>query len=104
MPVPYPETMAPSDRHLSAGLPGGDLVERGVADLEQGLETTESLVVSIGARRLVDLGVPVTKPIASPETRLYERLAAEHLDSAHSRYNALLRRLVSFERAGECAS
>jgi len=34
---------------------------------------------------------------------LYERLAREHLDSAHSRYNALVRLLVSFERAAECA-
>ena len=28
----------------------------------------------------------------------------EDPDSAHSRYNALVRRLVSFERAAECAS
>ena len=33
-----------------------------------------------------------------PEHRLYLTLAAEDPDSAHSRYNALVRRLVSFER------
>ncbi len=36
-----------------------------------------------------------------PEHRLYERLAASDPDSAHSRYNALMRRLVSFERSVE---
>jgi len=34
-------------------LPGGDLVERGLADLAEGRETAESLLVSIGAPRLV---------------------------------------------------
>jgi hypothetical protein len=29
-------------------------------------------------------------------------LHAEDQDSAHSRYNALIRKLVSFERAAEC--
>jgi hypothetical protein len=38
----------------------------------------------------------------NPEHRLYLRLAADDSDSAHSRYNALIRRLVSFERALAC--
>jgi hypothetical protein len=45
-----------------------------------------------------------------PESRLqdvehvlYERLAEADADSAHARYNALIRLLVSFERAAECA-
>jgi hypothetical protein len=33
------------------------------------------------------------------EQRLYELLAERHGDAAQSRYNALVRRLVSFERA-----
>jgi len=33
--------------------------------------------------------------------RLYELLAAEYSDAAHSRYNALIRQLVSFEQAVE---
>jgi len=79
-------------------------VSRGIADLERGVESVESLLVSIGAPRLRRLGLPVGSPIPSPEHRLYERLAEEDADSAHSRYNALVRRLVSFERAAECAS
>jgi hypothetical protein len=37
-----------------------------------------------------------------PEHRLYALLARDHPASAHSRYNGLIRRLVSFERAAEC--
>ena len=39
-----------------------------------------------------------------PEDRLYEKLASSHGDGAHSQYNALIRLLVSFERAAECVS
>jgi hypothetical protein len=37
--------------------------------------------------------------VREPEHRLYAALAAENPGAAHSRYNALIRRLVSFERA-----
>lgn len=40
--------------------------------------------------------------LPSPEMRLYEVLSIEHGDGAHSQYNALIRRLVSFERAAAC--
>ena len=85
-------------------LPGQDLVETGISDLERGVESPEALLVSIGAPRLHALGFDVSKALPDPELRLYELLAAEDSDSAHSRYNALVRRLVSFERAAECAS
>lgn len=39
-----------------------------------------------------------------PEHKLYLLLAKEKGDAAHSAYNALIRRLVSFERAAACAS
>jgi hypothetical protein len=83
------------------GFPGGDLVERGIADLRCGRESVEALLVSIGAPRLRRMGIDVPTPIESPEHRLYDRLAAEDLDAAHGRFNALVRRLVSFERAVE---
>jgi hypothetical protein len=34
-----------------------------------------------------------------PEQSLYRLLSEQYGDAAHSRYNALIRRLVSFERA-----
>lgn len=85
-------------------LPGRDLVDVGVADLRERRETVEALLVSIGARRLRAVGIDVPEPLPSAEIRLYELLRREHGDDAHGRYNALLRRLVSFERAAECAS
>ena len=85
-------------------LPGAELVEAGLRDLGLGVDSAEALLVSIGAPRLSRLGFDVTAPFDSPEKRLYERLRAEDPDAAHSRYNALVRRLVSFERAAECAS
>lgn len=84
-------------------LPGADLVERGCADLERGIESIEALLVSIGAPRLRQLGIDVQRPIEDAEHRLYALLARDEPDAAHSRYNALIRRLVSFERAAECA-
>jgi hypothetical protein len=84
-------------------LPGGELVEQGLSDLGRGIESIPALLVSIGAPRLRRIGLPVpeqTIPIA--EHRLYDLLASSGPDSAHSRYNALIRRLVSFERAAEC--
>jgi len=86
------------------GLPGGDLVERGLRDLEDGVESIPALLVSIGAPRLRRIGLVVPPAIRHPEHRLYARLAEENSDAAHSRFNALVRRLVSFERAAECAS
>jgi hypothetical protein len=84
-------------------LPGGDLIQKGLRDLASSRETEEALLVSIGAPRLRAAGVPVPgNAFEDAERRLYELLAREDEDSAHSRYNALIRRLVSFEDAAEC--
>jgi hypothetical protein len=86
-------------------LPGGDLIRQGLADLERGEETVPALLVSIGAPRLRRAGVPVQQvTFPDPEHRLYRRLAEDGSDAAHSRYNAWIGRLVSFENAAECAS
>lgn len=83
--------------------PGGDLVQEGLADLTHGVESIPALLVSIGAPRLRRIGLAIpAQVIPTPEHRLYERLAESDPDSAHSRYNALVRRLVSFESAAEC--
>jgi len=83
-------------------LPGGDLVAKGLLDLASSSDTVEALLVSIADPRLRALGVAVAAPLSDPEHRLFLRLAREDTDSAHSRYNALLRRLTSFESALEC--
>ena len=55
----------------------------GIADLERGVESIEA-------------GAPAPLPT------LYELHAREHA-AAHSSYNPLVRRLVSYESAAECA-
>lgn len=83
--------------------PGEDIITEGIADLQKGRETIPALLVSIGAERLRNTGIAIpSQTIASPEHRLYEVLRSDDAAAAHSRYNALIRRLVSFERAAEC--
>jgi len=89
--------MAPSSTH--GRLPGEELITKGMSDLAQGIESQESLLVSVGAPRLRQLGLTISEPFDSPEHRLYELLRSSYGDGAHSRYNALIRRLVSYERA-----
>jgi len=88
---------------LDRPLPGADLVAKGLEDLHAGRDTIEAVLVSIGRPRLERLGFDVPPRYERPEVRLYEALAREQAEGAHSRYNALIRRLVSFERAAECA-
>jgi hypothetical protein len=86
-------------------LPGGDLVEAGCRDLAEGKETAEALLVASFAARLRRQGIEVPDHVIDePEHRLYRLLAAKDPDAAHGRYNALVRRMVSFARALECAS
>lgn len=84
-------------------LPGAELVEQGLRDLDADAETVEALLVSVGAPGLRILGFVVREPFEEPELRLYRHLAARYGAGAHARYNALLRRLVSFQRAAACA-
>lgn len=74
-------------------------------DLRRGLDSVPALLAQIGAPRLRMLGIEVPhRPWEGmPGHRLYEILAAKHGDNAHSRYNALIRKLVSFTRALACA-
>jgi hypothetical protein len=85
-------------------LPGGDLVREGLEDLRNGRETAPALLVAIGAPRLRRLGVVVPESVEDPEHRLYALLVRTEGDAAHSRFNALVRRLVSFERAAKSAA
>lgn len=83
------------------GLPGGDIVDAGLAHLAGGTISPESLLVSLAAPRLRREGVPV--PIrsvhADPENRLYDALSAMTGDLAHARYIAYLQQVESFANA-----
>ncbi len=85
-------------------LPGWELVEPGLADLAAGRRTVPSLLVSLAVTRLRMLGLEVGAPIADASMELYRMLGAELGDAAHGRYNALVRRLTSFLRAGQACA
>ncbi len=95
---------------LCGDLPGADIVAAGLralADLASGKRrefTVEALLVAVGARRLRAAGLEIPAAPGWPETpelALYAAIRAIHPQDAHSRYNALIRRLVSFERVLE---
>jgi hypothetical protein len=84
-------------------LPGQDLIEQGLADLAKNEETDCSLLVLIAAPRLRRLGFEIpARSFPQPcEHRLYDRLEQRLGAGAHSYYNSLIRRSVSFARALE---
>lgn len=86
-------------------LPGADLLASGVADLREGQDTTSAALVRMAAPRLRDIGfeIPPARDDEPGGHRLYELLAQEDPADAHSRYNALVARMVSFARAAEHA-
>jgi hypothetical protein len=87
-------------------LPASDLIETGFRDLRERRETIAALLVLIGAPKLRSLGLAIPDTsfafATTPEHRLYDLLATDNPDSAHSKYNAMIRKLVSFERAITC--
>ena len=90
---------------LDSRFPGADLVATGLADLAAGRLSEEALLVTAAAPRLRSIGIEVS-PVAvdAPLHRLYELIASSGTADPHSRYNALLARVVSFARAAEHAA
>lgn len=85
------------------GMPGGEIIDAGLADLAGGRETPESLVVSLAAPRLRREGVPLPSAvIADADVRLYRLLEEGGVDLAHARYLAYLQQASSF--ADACSS
>ena len=82
------------------GLPGEELVRKGVEDLQAGRITVEACLVSRASPRLRKRGLfsPEATLVPDAELVLY-RLLGESEKDPYSRYNSLLRRLVSFEHA-----
>ena len=97
-------SQAPATGVVPTDLPGHELVSAGLADLAAGRESEAALIVAMAAPRLRALGyiVPPHPPswCERPSHRLYE-LLAEGGGDPHSRYNALIRRMVRFAHAAE---
>jgi hypothetical protein len=89
---------------LGPHLPGYELIEKGLVELRSGSLSMEALLIALSAPRLRRLGLalpPQNELPDEPELRLYRLLRQEFPADAYSRYNALLRRLISFEHALE---
>jgi hypothetical protein len=93
------------DEKLLRSLPGADIVLAGIADIAAGAESVNATAVQSASSRLARAGLPVPpgEDDGLAAHRLYELLAGEIGDSAHSRYNAILERVSSFARAAEIA-
>jgi hypothetical protein len=89
---------------VPSDLPGHEIVSEGIEDLASGRESEAALLVAMAAPRLRTLGFYVPEGGgAQPSHRLFE-LLTERDEGSHSRYNALVARVVSFARAAERAS
>ncbi len=89
------------ERHFAElGMPGADLIDKGLRDMAGEVESVEGLLIAIAATRLRREGVPVPA-IAwpDPELRCYRQLEEEHGEMAHARYLALLQQVLSFADA-----
>ncbi len=85
------------------GLPGGEMIDRGLAALAAAEESVDSLVVSLASPRLRREGVPLPKVLfPDADHRLYRLLEEDDAELAHSRYLAYLRQAESF--ADACSS
>jgi hypothetical protein len=87
-------------QELIAGLPGEERIVEGLRDYHESLHTIPSCLVRMARRRLVSAGLMEASPLhdMNAELDLYHLLSHEG-DRAHSRYNSLVRQLISFEHA-----
>jgi len=93
--------MNDSANHFIAGLPGEALVREGLADYASGRCTIAACLVATASQRLGRAGLIRGNGAGlfpNPEQQLY-RLLDQPGSDAYSRYNALIRELVSFESA-----
>lgn len=82
-------------------LPGSEIVLPGIEDLGAGRLTINAMAVQCAATRLSKLGMkaPRAEDGEPAAHRLYEELSEKLGSGAHSRYNAILRRVASFAAA-----
>jgi hypothetical protein len=92
------------DTERFAGLPGWELVARGLEDQAAGRVTIESLLIASAGARVERLGLPVSRPPDGVDWQLYQLIEKQIGEAgAHGRYNALRRRLLSFLRSADAA-
>ncbi len=87
-------------QELLSGLPGAERIMDGLRDYQNKRHSISSCLVRMARRRLAQAGLMErsAQHDITAELELYEFLSPEG-NQAHSRYNALIRELVSFEHA-----
>lgn len=95
--------MCAANQETEGSLPGEELVQQGLSDLANGQITDCSLLLLIAAPRLRRLGlaIPELDVDRHYEHELYGRLEQRLGTDAHSHYNSLIRRIVSYAHALE---
>lgn len=90
----------PNPSELLLGLPGAERILEGLSDYRENRHSMAACLVRMARRRLAKAGLlePAPPQDDGAELDLYHLLSGEG-DQAHSRYNALIRELVSFEHA-----
>ena len=82
--------------------PGGDLVAKGLSDLERHVRSVEALLVLVASPRLRGLGfdIPEEPDLPKPyEHVLFDEVERQHERGAHAAYNALIQKMVSFAQS-----
>lgn len=92
--------MKPGAEELISGLPGNDIIKDGLRDYRENRHTMASCLVRMARRRLVGAGLMEASQQHDMDAALdlYQLLSHEG-NQAHSRYNSLVRQLISFEHA-----
>ena len=86
------------------GLPANDMVQQGLDDLAERRVSVAACLVKIASPKMRRCGLEMLlsdDEALNADHELYALLGHKHGNEAHSKYNALLRELVSFERALE---
>lgn len=92
--------MNQSQIQLIDGLPGAERIREGLRDYRENRHTLSACLVRMARRRLVKAGLieDSREHDINAELDLYQLMSHEG-NQAHSRYNALVRELISFEHA-----
>ena len=83
------------------GLPGADRIAEGLMDYQNGRHTIPACLVRMARPRLIRAGMMSPSPPHDDgaELELYQLVSASEGARSFSRYNALVRELISFEHA-----
>ena len=85
-------------------LPGGEILDRGLKSLRQGVVDEDSLLLLIAAHRLGRCGTHIAEldtGAGFPENRLYDFLNQKYGSEAYRLYRSLTKQLTSLENAME---